>query len=323
MERIDTHCHIVPDGWRKWCEKLGWDKPDGMPCIPAWSPESHIALMDKLGIKRSILSITSPGTHLKTGDFALARQITRETNDEIASICRKFPDRFKFFASLPLPDVEGSLEEIDHALELGAVGFAVMTNAQGYYMGDSRFDEVFRKLNERKAIVFMHPTQCCVVDNPEADKPLPQYPTPMMEYFFDTTRAVVNLVLSGTVSRCENLTFLVSHCGATLPPLVERFTAFTAMGLVKSGERLTSEQVKELFRTRFFFDLAGLPFPDLIHGFLRIGDSSRLLYGSDYPYTPGNAVEGLSHTMDTNLEQLFEKSEVQRIYSGNAESLGL
>ena len=75
--------------------------------------------MDKLGIKRSILSITSPGTHLKLNDFELANRITRETNDEIAQICRKFPDRFGWFASLPLPDVEGSLEEIDHALKPG------------------------------------------------------------------------------------------------------------------------------------------------------------------------------------------------------------
>jgi hypothetical protein len=59
-----------------------------------------------------------------------------------------------------------------------------MTNAQGYYMGDSRFDPVFEKLNERKTVI-MHPTQCCSVDNPEADRPLAQYPTPMMDYFFD------------------------------------------------------------------------------------------------------------------------------------------
>lgn len=85
--------------------------------------------MNKLGIKRSILSITSPGTHLKVNDFELAKQITRETNDEIAQICRKCPDRFGWFASLPLPDVEGSLEELDHALKLGASGFALMSNA--------------------------------------------------------------------------------------------------------------------------------------------------------------------------------------------------
>lgn len=278
--------------------------------------------MDKLGIKKSILSITSPGTHLKVGDFELAKQVTRETNIEIADICRQFPDRFGWFASLPLPDVEGSLEEIDHALKLGASGFAVMTNAQGYYMGDSRFDPVFKKLNEHKAIIFMHPTQCCSLDSPDADKPLAQYPTPMMEYFFDTTRAVINLLLSGTVTHFENLTFLVSHCGATLPPLVERFTLFSSR-MLPGCEKLTSDRVKELFRTRFFFDLAGMPFPDLIHGYLRVGEADRLLYGSDYPYTPGPVVEGLSQLMDSQLKEMFDEAQIQKIFSGNAESLGL
>lgn len=278
--------------------------------------------MDKLNIKRSILSITSPGTHLKVGDLELAKQITRETNDEVAQICRRFPERFGWFASLPLPDVDGAMKEIDHALQLGASGFAVMTNAQGYYMGDSQFDRVFEKLNEHKAVIFMHPTQCCSLDNPETDKPLAQYPTPMMEYFFDTTRAVVNLLLSGTVTRYGSLTFLVSHCGAALPPLVERFTAFTGR-ILKSSEKMTSEHVKELFRTRFFFDLAGMPFPDLIHGYMRIGDPGRLLYGSDYPYTPAAVVEGLSEVMDDQVKGMFDDHLVRKIFYGNAQDLNL
>lgn len=287
-----------------------------------WSAEGHIALMDKLGIKRSILSITSPGTHLKVGDFALAKRVTQETNIEISQISRQFPDRFGWFASLPLPDIEASLEEIDHSLALGASGFAVMTNAQGYYMGDSRLDPVFEKLNQHKTVIFMHPTQCCSLDNPEADKPLAQYPTPMMEYFFDTTRAVVNLLLSGTVTRFENLTFLVSHCGATLPPLVERFSAFSTR-MLKSSEKMTSERVKEIFSTRFYFDLAGMPFPDLIHGYLRIGTPERLLYGSDYPYTPGAVVEALNKTMEEQMKGLFDQGQLQRIFSGNAHELNL
>lgn len=168
----------------------------------------------------------------------------------------------------------------------------------------------------------MHPTECCSLQNPDADRSLAQYPTPLMEYSFDTTRAVVDLLLSGTVTRFENLTFLVSHCGATLPPLVERFTAFSTR-MLQGCEKLTSERVKELLRTRFFFGLAGMPFPDIIHGYLRVGQADRLLYGSDYPYTPGPVVEGLSHIMDTQLKEMFEEAQIQKIFCGNAESLGL
>lgn len=278
--------------------------------------------MDKLDISKSILSITSPGTHLKPGDDSLARKITRETNEAVAKLCQQHPTRFGFFASLPLPDVEGSILEIDYALDhLGANGFVVMTNAHGKYLGDPAFDSVFAKLNERNAVLFIHPTNCCGVDL-SAAKPLDKYPAPMLEFFFDTTRTVVDLILSGTVERNANIKFLVSHCGATLPPLVERFTNFSFL-LSNSTTLSSSDHVKNLFRTRFFFDLAGFPFPDLIHGFLRVGDKSRLLYGTDYPFTPGSVIEHQQDMMEEGFKGLFDEDTVRGIYSGHAKTLGL
>lgn len=275
--------------------------------------------MDKLDISKSILSITSPGTHLKPGNDALARRVTRETNDAVAKICADHPTRFGFFASLPLPDTEGSLLEIDYALdELGADGFVVMTNAHGKYLGDPSFEPVFAKLNERNAALFIHPTNCCGVD-PSAEKPLNKYPAPMLEFFFDTTRTVVDLLLSGVVERSANIKFLVSHCGATLPPVLERFTNFSF--LLKTPTTLSAAQVKELFRTRFYFDLAGFPFPDLIHGLLRVSDKSRLLYGSDYPFTPGGVIERQGTMMEEGLRELFDRETIEAIYSGHAEKL--
>lgn len=277
--------------------------------------------MDEVGISKSILSITSPGTHLVPGDHALARQLTRDTNDEVAEICRRFPTRLGFFAVLPLPDVEGSVAEIDRALdELGAVGFVVMTNAHGHYLGDASLDNVFAKLNERKAVLFMHPTSCAAHETPGAVRPLNQYPAPMLEFFFDTTRAVANLLLSRTVTRFSDITFLVSHCGATLPAVLERFTSFSS-SILGQDAALTSDNVKQLFKTRFYFDLAGFPFPDQIHGLLRITDSSRLLYGSDFPYTPASAIPKMARRMDVGLEGVLSKGEIANIYFKNAERL--
>lgn len=284
-----------------------------------WTPESHIALMDNLGISKAILSITSPGTHLKPGDHALGRKITRETNEQVSQTCSQHPSRFGFFASLPLPDVQASLDEIDYALDnLGAYGFALMTNAHGTYLGDASLDPVFEKLNQRHAIVFMHPTTCCGSD-PAAKKPLDQYPSPMMEFFFDTARAVTNLLLSGTVERNPNITFIVSHCGAVLPSIVERITNFSS--IIKSPSALSSSRAKELFKTRFYFDLAGFPFPDQIHGYLRIGAVSRLLYGTDYPFTPGAVVQQQAKTMDEGLKELFDEQTVKGIYHEHASQL--
>lgn len=288
--------------------------------------------MDRLHISRSILSISSPGTHLSPGNDNEARALTRQINTELSGICRAYPTRFGFFASLPLPDVEGSLAEIDYALDhLGAVGFQVLSNAHGVYPGDKRLDPVFDRLSARRAIVFLHPTSCHYVRSVGAGSatvvetvhPLPQHPAPMMEFMFDSTRAVSNLLLSGTVTRCSGITFLACHCGATLPPMLERIAAFGK--ILDSGNEdalaPTAEEIKSILRTRFYFDLAGFPFPDQIHGLLRVTDASRLVHGSDYPYTPAGLVEDLARRMDEEVDRMFGEDGKKRIYHENARTM--
>ncbi|KAK8011658.1 hypothetical protein PG990_010623 [Apiospora arundinis] len=293
MERIDVHCHVVPSGYRQYACDNGHAQPDGMPALPAGSPEEHIALMKKLNITKSILSISSPGTHLTPTKNHQAAKMTRQTNEELSEICARYPSSFAFFASLPLPSIEESIEEIDHALDnLGAVGFAVMSNANGVYLGDATLDPIFERLNSRKATLFIHPTTCHLLSpdgRVEAAKPLAQYARPMMEFLFDETRAVANLLLS-------------------------------ALG----GMQNASVSFRKLLRERFYFDLAGFPFPDQIHGLLRTlgeGAEERLLYGSDYPFTPGKLVVGLAGQMDEGITEIFRADQVEKVYSGNARAL--
>jgi predicted TIM-barrel fold metal-dependent hydrolase len=290
-----------------------------------WSIEEHLALMKQANISRSILSITSPGTYLKPGDLELCGKITRETNEELAHICEKEPDHFSFFASLPLPDVEGSLTEIDYALDhLGAKGFAILTNANGVYLGEPVLDDVFLKLSQRKATVLIHPTTCRLCSETEGEKaiescPLPQYPRPMLEFFFDTARTVSHLILSRTVERCPGITFIIPHCGSVLPSIVERITSYSAR--IYKNNSISTDRVRHLFKTRFYFDLAGFPFPDQIHGIMRFTDSSRLLYGTDYPFLPAEAVVESANRNDDEVAKMFGVDEQVDIYSRNACSL--
>ncbi|KAF2460390.1 amidohydrolase [Lineolata rhizophorae] len=348
MERIDTHVHCVPDVWREACLKYGHGCPDGMPAIPQWDTTTHLALMDELSITRSILSITSPGTHLKRLASSEMASLTAATNDALSAICAAHPSRFSFFASLPLPDVPASLAEIDRVFGdnplPGVAGFCLMTNAHGAYLGDKALDPIFDALSARQAVVFMHPTTCHAAHAPlrgpsggsadaaatavddgaeDAIRPLAQYPSPMLEFFFDTTRAVANLLLSGTVSRCPGITFIAPHAGAALPPLAERFGQFASViyGAQPPGGLAGGDGVKRVLRDRFFFDLAGFPFPDQIHGLLRLVGPDRMLYGSDFPYTPRPSVVGLAERMRVGLRELFDEGMAARIECGNARAL--
>ena len=269
--------------------------------------------------------MSSPGTHLVPGNDQEGRSLTRRMNQGMSEICAGHSDSFEFFASLPLPDVEGSLAEIDYALDqLGAVGFQILTNSHGIYPGDERFTRVFDKLSQRNAVVFLHPTSCHIRDEEsgsvEEAVPLPGVPSPLMEFMFDTTRALSSLFTSGTVQRCPGITFVICHCGATFPPISARIAAFSPM-LVADGNAISEDEIKELLQTRFYIDLAGVPFPDQIYGMLRLVDTSRLLYGSDYPYTNASLAQSLAKQLDDGLADVFDLETQKQVLAGNAKRL--
>jgi predicted TIM-barrel fold metal-dependent hydrolase len=271
--------------------------------------------MEQANITKSIISITSPGTHLVPGNDTLAREIARECNEFAADLKRRLPDKFGFWASLPLPDIEGSLAELAYALEeLNADGVAVMTNAHGLYLGDSSLDAVFEELDRRNATIFVHPTSPCVGDGQTVQDAAPLadfYPNPMLEFFFDTARAVSNLFLSGAMAAMPSVTFVIPHAGGALPPLIDRFSNFAA--IIGLPSEITPETVRATLRSQFYFDLAGIAFPDQIYGLLRYVNASRIVYGSDFPYTPTQSVIKLGEVMNAALSEAFPTANDQSL----------
>ncbi|MGW7645211.1 amidohydrolase family protein [Streptomyces bobili] len=154
---VDVHAHLLPDFYVQQATAAGHAHPDGMGGWPSWSVTAHLDLMDRNGIETAMLSISSPGVHF--GDDKTARLLARRVNEYAAELTRDHPGRFGNFVSLPLPDVDGTLEEIPWAFdELGADGVALMTHTHGMYLGDERLDPVFAELDRRRAVVFLHPT---------------------------------------------------------------------------------------------------------------------------------------------------------------------
>src|SRR5208283_1163686 len=177
--RVDTHHHVVPPDYAAWLRRQGI-AAGGLP-IPDWSPETALALMDERGVGTAILSVSTPGVHL--GDDAEARAMARDVNEYAAAMVGSYPARFGFFATLCLPDVSGSLIELEHALDaLGADGVVLLANSRGVYLGDASFDPLFEELNRRKAVVFVHPSFVPGLD------PLPGVPTFIADFLLDTTR---------------------------------------------------------------------------------------------------------------------------------------
>jgi predicted TIM-barrel fold metal-dependent hydrolase len=287
--------------------------------------------MDKLNISRSILSISSPGVHLVPGEDALARRLARECNSYAADLKRRMPERFGYFAALPLPDVQGSLEEIVRAAEEGCDGFGVLTNAHGHYLGDAMFDPIFDELNRREALLFIHPStpQCaCSTSTATAGETIKatplarQWPNPMLEFFFDTARVVANLFMSGTIRRCPDLKIILPHLGGGFAPMLSRWTGFSQL-VPGPWQGVPEAEVLEAFESQIWFDLAGFPFPSQIRGMLHgIGvPHTRMMYGSDFPFTKAEGVVSLSKQMEDGVKELFDQGQIADVCRHNAERL--
>src|SRR6185369_12911167 len=219
-KKIDVHAHYLPHSYRVALLAAGHDQPDGFPQLPAWSAHEHVDAMDRLGIATSLLSISSPGVYF--GDESAARDLAREMNEIGRRAVVDHRGRFGLFAALPLPDVDAAVAEIAHCCDrLRVDGFALLTNVGGTYLGDPSREPVFRELNRRKARVFLHPTSPACWEHTSLGRP-----RPMLEFFFDTTRTVVDLVCNGTIGRHPDLEVLVPHAGATLPLVADRVNAF-------------------------------------------------------------------------------------------------
>lgn len=284
--------------------------------------------MKTLNIQKSYLSITSPGVHLVPGDDELARRICRECNVFASDLKRQMPEKFGSFASLPLPDVNGSLIELQYAFDvLHADGIALETNHHGKYLGHRDFDPIFEELNRRKAVVFIHPTSPCMSTSDglgcQHALPLPQYPVPMFEFMFDTCRCVINLFLTGTVSRFPSIRYIIPHAGGALPSVVQRFSAVA--GLIPNfgtDVSITPDYVRARLKDRFWFDTAGPTFPDQIRSLLQYVGPDRICYGSDFPYSPFAAAQAMDQVMTNEAPGVFtSEPERQAVCNGNAKRL--
>lgn len=310
LKVIDVHAHYLSPGYRRALVRHGQAgrESDGLPA-PAWSAEAHLQLMEKLGAASAWVSLASPHPHW--GDKKEAAEVVREFNEFGAELVKKYASKFVLFVTLPLPDIEDSLKELEYCrVNLPIGGFKLPTCALGHYPGDSAYEPVLKRLNELKAIVLLHPNA------PRFPSAVPECPLAVVEYMLETTKAVANMAVQGVFKRYREIKWVVPHGGALLPSLVDRLAGM--QGLISAYKGSKVNGLREDLRS-LYYDLAGFPCPGQLAGLLQMTSPDHLLYGSDYPYAfEAYIAENREKLLNS---QLLSAGNLKNILRHNAEGL--
>ena len=265
--RIDVHHHVVPPQY------AGESMPIKLP-----DTETQLRTMDSWRIETAITSLTP---RVLMANSHRLRAVARTCNEFQARMLSDHPARFGAFALLPLPDVDGALEELAYAFDvLRLDGVGLFSSYEGKYLGDPAFDPVFDELHRRKAVVFIHPTHC---EAPaEANLGAPPF---VVEYVFDTTRAIVNLIFTGTLKRCPDIRFIVAHGGGAVPFLAQRISML-------EGHR-HAQQVTGVIPTlrSLYYEIASTTASYALRSLQELAGPSQILWGSDLPFVYGERLK--------------------------------
>lgn len=313
--RIDTHHHIFPPKWLAEERERILAAAQAVPREQqlGWSPSAAIEAMDQVGTATAIVSVSSPGVCF--GNQEQSRRLARVCNDYGADLVRDHKTRFGMFAVIPLPDVEGSLREIEYALDvLKLDGIGLMTNYGALWPGNPQFTPVFNELNRRKTIVYFHPTApaCCTQLVPDVVPNLIEFPT-------DTTRCITDLLFSGTFTRCPDIRFIFSHGGGTLPMLAARIAGGLLRPHMKEiAARLPHGAMHEF--KKLFYDVASVTNPISMGALLALAPLSQVLFGSDYPFIEIDTFSSQLQTLGLAPAQLaaIERDNAVRLFPNYA-----
>lgn len=275
MLRIDTHHHVIPSDYRKALRRAGIDEPGGR-ALPDWSADAALQTMADLDVCMAIVSVSTPGTTFlpqATDAAALARDVNDYTADLVASQ----PDRFGFFATVPMPHVDAAVAETARALDdLNADGVVLLANNAGIYLGLDGQNDLFAALDARSAVVFIHP----------AELPGPTVPgvAPFAtDFLLDTTRAAYLLVRNGIRRKYPNIRFILSHAGGFVPYASHRM----AVAIMADTGASPADSLDDF--SGFYFDTALSSSAAALPTLLAFAKPGHITFGSDWPFAPVTA----------------------------------
>ena len=277
MELLKTRGGIYnlqtrPDGQ---VEIFRADTPVAIPQRGHFDYELRLRDMDAAGIDMAIVSLTCPNVYW--GGAAVSGEAARESNDSMAAAQKRWPDRIRWFASLPWEYPQQAVAELERGCEAGAVGVMVLANIAGRSLTDPHFAPVWEAIDRRALPVLVHPTDLPGIEQMDMRKYDLSW---SVGFVADTTLAFTRMIFDGFLDLYPNLKLIASHGGGALPYLVGRFDKGDEVEIAsrRKIKARPSEYLKRIWYDCITYHPAALRF------LIEIVGAERVLFGTDYPH---------------------------------------
>lgn len=321
MTVIDVHTHMFTTKWLALLQEKGGiyniqTRPDGQREIfrgntPVVLPqkghfdwELRIQHMDQAKIDVSVVSLTCPNVYW--GGEEVSVLAAREANDNVAEAQSRYPDRIRWFASLPWEYPQRAVEELERACAKGAVGVMVLANITGKSLTDPMFAPVWAEIDRRKLPVLVHPTDPPGVDLMDMTKFDLSW---SVGFMFDTTLAITRMMFEGFFDQYPDLKIIASHAGGTLPYLVGRFEKGDEVELPQRRQmkRKPTDYLRHIHYDCITYN------PGALQYLISVVGAERVMFGTDWPHWVHDTKGAFANTA------LLPEAQMNAVRSRNAE----
>ena len=271
--------------------------------------------MDQLGIDIHVLTIPAPGADRFEGEGA--SNLARIANDAVATICRKHPNRFIGFFTLPTCSIKDSLDELERSVnELGLRGFGCFANLNSKPLDREELFPIYERLARYKLPVYIHPTAPLSTEATGIDI----MPTLIFGWAFDSTVAMTRLVYGRVLERFPEISFVVADVGGVLAFFAQRAINIYSGRTEEIRQRHgLQENPLDSFR-RFYVDTADHPASTLkcVKEFFGV---DRLVLGTNYPYGPEEGCVLVKNSLKAIDGLELNQQDKEKILGGNAQRI--